>query len=182
MAKEENLFYINQPSPSVGDKACLLNGGPQTSSMPPSPAVANHGGKPVEDNGNSNNKPMLNLRGLLNTARPIPKRDVVSNQKVTTGIHSPSMIGLLAASSSSNDTSRLAMEGQFFVAPATPTNSYQQIIIGHGSKKKSDKTAVPSSSMSVGFGSAKKTRKLLQRIKKGGKNKSSSAFGSLLND
>ena len=200
IAKEENLFYINQPSPSVGDKACLLSGsGPQTSSMPPSPAVADHGVKAVEDC-NSNNKPMLNLRGLLNTARPIPKRDIVSIQKGTSGIHSPSMIGLLASSSSSNEPSRLAMnknvivsssekkevvEGQFFVAPATPTmESYQQISIGHGSTKKtSGKIVVPSSSTSVGFGSVKKSRKLLQRIKKGGKNKSSSsAFGSLLND
>ena len=76
------------------------------------------------------------------------------------------------------------MEGQFFVAPATPTmDSYQQISISIGSAKKTfDKISVPSSSTSVGFGSAKKTRKLLQRIKKGGKNKSSSAFGSLLND
>jgi len=200
IAKEENLFYINQPSPSVGDKACLLNGGPQTSSMPPSPAlvVLANGVKAVKVSGHSNNKPMLNLRGLLNTARPISKRDVVSIQKGTS-IHSPSMIGLLAASSSSNEPSRLVamlnkndivsssnekevVEGQFFVAPATPTmDSYQQISI-RSTKKTSDKIVVPSSSTSVGFGSAKKTRKLLQRIKKGSKNKSSSAFGSLLND
>jgi len=169
--------------------------------MPPSPAVALNVVK-AEDC-SSNNKPMLNLRGLLNTARPIPKRDVVIIQK-STSIHSPSMIGLLASSSSSNEPSRHsrlvamlmnkndivsstnekeAVEGQFFVAPATPTmDSYQQISIGHGSAKKtSDKIAVPSSNTSVGFCGAKKTRKLLQRIKKGGKIKSSS-FGSLLND
>ena len=203
------MFFIAQQSPRCGDGARLFAFGGQSSSVPPSPMASDAVPASIEmirGIGNIRTK-KLNLKGFL----PAPKRSDAEKEVN----HWPSADGLLAVPSNEESLGmddnvsyansnayedKSIYEGQFFTTPATPTMDFypqisinkkfnkkgsafinQVMNIGHGTDDADD-----SSGVAAGFGSAKKTKNLLQRIKRtplrGRKKKQTIAFGSLHDD